>query len=332
MHNLDRLLTSRGFNVQRRSIFMPERVSQCLPEVLSESSPEVETEETGKGTIMTNAEADHRSAQAKEEVAERYLGGQLGNSREEQQRRRRCEEIMAALIGLRTTEIESHWGEIEHMRIKMGREMDANPDYRQLYLRMFTDSQTVRHYLNLKLAISTDKKLQANAERNFENDFGICTLQGRNSRVQLLRQLIAAFNRDMLPTLWLKSYDLTLKQASYDENEHSEISDEVWGRLQHTLLEMRRPRPRPVTRRSLMDCIFILSQDLFGKHLTTKKKTRKRGLKECVAQTMYNYETDQVALRLVIKLVTMSYCTKMRDIEQELVDRYDLRRWQSGHA
>ena len=43
--------------------------------------------------------------------------------------------------------------------------MDANPDHRQLYLRLFTDSQTVRHYLNLKLAISTDEKLQANAER-----------------------------------------------------------------------------------------------------------------------------------------------------------------------
>ena len=123
-----------------------------------------------------------------------------------------------------------------------------------------------------------------------------------------------------------------LKQASYDENESIQVPDEVWGRLQHVLVKMRRPRPRPVTRRSLMDCIFILSRDLFGKHLTTKKKTRKRGLKECVAQTMYNYETDQVALGLVIKVMLVSHRIKTCDIEPELVGRYDLLQWQRDHA
>ena len=90
LHNLDRLLTSRGFNVQRRSIFMPEAVSEAsseslpagLPEALSQASPEVEAEGTETLTMMSNTEADHRSAQAKEEVAERYLRGQLGNSLE----------------------------------------------------------------------------------------------------------------------------------------------------------------------------------------------------------------------------------------------------------
>ena len=119
----------------------------------------------------------------------------------------------------------------------MGRQMDANPDYRQLYLRLLellTEPHAIRHYLNLKLAISTDEKLQANAERNIENDFCICTLESSNSRVQLLRRLIAAFNRDMLPTMWLKSYDLTPKQVSYDEeNECIQVPEEVWGRLQH---------------------------------------------------------------------------------------------------
>ena len=33
----------------------------------------------------------------------------------------------------------------------MGRQMDANPDYRQLYLRLLTDPHAIRHYLNLKL-------------------------------------------------------------------------------------------------------------------------------------------------------------------------------------
>ena len=150
--------------------------------------------------------------------------------------------------------------------------------------------------------------------------------------MQRLRQLIAAFNRDMLPTLSLKSYDLTLKQASYDENERSEISDLVWGKLQHTLLKMRRPRPRPVTRRSLMDCIFILSVDLFGEHFTTKKKTRKRASKKCGTENVYNYETDRVAMGQVIKLMVVSRLTKMCDIEPELVGRYDLLQWQRDNA
>ena len=136
----------------------------------------------------------------------------------------------------------------------------------------------------------------------------------------------------MLPTLWLKSYDLTLKQTSYDENERIEISDLVWGKLQHTLLKMRRPRPRPVTRRSLMDCIFILSVDLFGKHFTTRKKTRKRASKEGGAQNVYNYETDQVAMGQVIKLMVVSHRTKMCDIEPEVVGRYDLLQWQRDNA
>ena len=200
----------------------------------------------------------------------------------------------------------------------MGRQMDANPDHRQLYLRLLTDSQTVRHYLNLKLAISTDEKLQANAERNFENDFGICTLENSNSRVQLLRQLIAAFNRDMLPTLWLKSYDLTLKQASYDENESIQVPDKVWARLQHTLLKMRRPRPRPVTRRSLMHCIFILAVDLFGKHFTTKKKTCKR--RDALKSNVYNYETDCVAL--FVNLCMNKICKKWSHRKDCFLDHF----------
>ena len=67
LHNLDRLLTSRGFNVQRRSIFMPEAVSEAssdslpagLPEASSQASPEVEAEGTETLTMMSNTEADH---------------------------------------------------------------------------------------------------------------------------------------------------------------------------------------------------------------------------------------------------------------------------------
>jgi len=81
-----------------------------------------------------------------------------------------------------------------------------------------------------------------------------------------------------------------------------------------------------------MDCIFIVSVDLFGKHFTTRKKTRKRALKEGVAQNVHNYETEQVALGLVIKLMAVSHRTKMCDIEPELECRFDLIQWQRDHA
>ena len=47
---------------------------------------------------------------------------------------------------------------------------------------------------------------------------------------------------------------------------------------------------------------------------------------------MHNYETDQVALGLVIKLMAVSHRTKMCDIEPELECRFDLIQWQRDHA
>ena len=79
-----------------------------------------------------------------------------------------------------------------------------------------------------------------------------------------------------------------------------------------------------------MHCIFILAVDLFGKHFTTKKKTCKR--RDALKSNVYNYETDRVALGLVVKLMAMSHRTKMCDIEPELVDWYDLLQWQRDHA
>ena len=53
---------------------------------------------------------------------------------------------------------------------------------------------------------------------------------------------------------------------------------------------------------------------------------------EGATQNVYNYETDQVALGLVIKLMAVSLRNKMCDIEPELVCRYDLLDWQQEHA
>ena len=74
-----------------------------------------------------------------------------------------------------------------------------------------------------------------------------------------------------------------------------------------------------------MDCIYVLSQDLFGKHFTTRKKTEKAS-KEGAPRNVYNYLTDQAALRLVIELLAVfSQDTTLRDIEPEIVRKYDLR-------
>jgi hypothetical protein len=305
-HNLDGLLRSRGFNVQRTSVF-----------------PEGMAEATEMHTLLSDAEADRRSTQAKTEAAEKYLESNPCDSSEEEHIRVH-QRILAAMLGIKETERAKHWQEIDDMRHYLYRQMKANPDHAHVYLRLFTDPRTVRHYLNLKLAISTDERLQTYAERNAENDYRICTLHSINSRVQLLRQLIAAFNHEMLPTLCLKSYDLTLKQACYDEGECIEVPDEVWAKLQPALKRMRRPRERPANRRDLMDCIYILSQDLFGKHFTTRKKTEKAS--KGAPRNVYNYLTDQAALRLTIELLAVfSQDTALRDIEPEIVRKYDLR-------
>jgi hypothetical protein len=315
LHNLDGLLRSRGFDVQRRSIF-----------------PECATGAIDMHTVLSEKEADRRSVQAKKDDAEMYLAGGPPGSQEGRYTSVRCEQTLARMIGIKETDREAMWGEIEHMRILMAKLMRDNPQIRESYLRLFTDSRAVGHYLNLKLAISTDEKLESNANRNAENDFCICTTSSSNSRVQLLRQLIAAFNHEMLPCLRLKPYDLTLKQGSYDETESIDISDCTWGRLQRALAEMRRPRPRPRNRKHLMDCIFILATHLIGKHFTTKKKTRNRASAESATHNVYNYETDQIALGLLIKLMATSHRFKLDDIEPELVCRYDLIKWQESHA
>jgi len=73
-----------------------------------------------------------------------------------------------------------------------------------------------------------------------------------------------------------------------------------------------------------MDCIYILSQDLFGKHFTTRKKTEKAS--KGAPRNVYNYLTDQAALRLTIELLAVfSQDTALRDIEPEIVRKYDLR-------
>lgn len=162
----------------------------------------------------------------------------------------------------------------------------------------------------------------------------------------------SVFNCKMLPHLHLKPYDLTLKQGSYDEKESVDISDCTWARLQHTLVEMRRPRLRPQNRKDLMDCIFILATHLLGKQFTAKKKTRKRGSAErasterasterasaerasaeSATHNVYNYETDQAALGLLVKLMAISHRFKLDDIEPELVCKHDLKPWQGANA
>ena len=317
LRNLDGLLRKRGFDVQRRLIF-PQGATDAI-----ERDDAIDVH-----VVLSTKEADRRSVQAKKDDAEMYLESGPGRRHTSV----RCEQTLARMIGIKETERAAMWGEIEHMRICMVKQMRDNPQIRELYVGFFTEPRAVEHYLNLKLAISTDEKLKANANRNAENDFCICAISSSNSRVQLLKELIAAFNREMLPLLHLKTYDLTLKQGSYDETESVDISDCTWARLQHTLAEMRRPRRRPQNRRSLMDCIFILATHLLGKQFTAKKKTRNRASAESATHNVYNYETDQVALGLLVKLMATSHRFKLDDIEPELVCKHDLKVWQGAHA
>ena len=67
-------------------------------------------------------------------------------------------------------------------------------------------------------------------------------------------------------------------------------------------------------------------------HQEEDTKRALTALMEGATQNVYNYETDQVALGLVIKLMAVSLRNKMCDIEPELVCRFDLIQWQRDHA
>ena len=113
----------------------------------------------------------------------------------------------------------------------------------------------------------------------------------------------------------MKTYDLTLKQALYDENEGVSVPDEIW---QSYTQGRRTCKGKPTDRRSLIECIATLSKELFGKRFVEKIKTRKRS--QSGGKQVYNYKTNTVLLNIAIKLMTWQ--DKREDIDPEFARLY----------
>ena len=111
-----------------------------------------------------------------------------------------------------------------------------------------------------------------------------------------------------------QAYDLTLKQALYDENEGVSVPDEIW---QSYTQGRRTCKDKPTDRRSLIECIATLSKELFGKRFVEKIKTRKRSQS---GKQVYNYKTNTVLLNIAIKLMTWQ--DRQEDIDPEFARLY----------
>ena len=105
----------------------------------------------------------------------------------------------------------------------------------------------------------------------------------------------------------MKTYYLTLKQALYDENERVSVPDEIW---RYYTQGRKTCKGKPANRKGLMECIFTLSKELFGKRFVEKTETCKQGAKK-----VYNYKTNEALLNMAVKL--MSWTDRLDDIDAE---------------
>jgi hypothetical protein len=126
-------------------------------------------------------------------------------------------------------------------------------------------------------ALYTDDKLRKKYERIGEVEYDILREQTLTKKCRLLREMIAVMNDGMTPQL--KSYDLTLLQSDYDEDESINAPDKLWQQYKHHKQFKQRRRTteeKPQTRKSWMKCIFLLTKDVYGDRFIRKKETSKR--------------------------------------------------------
>jgi hypothetical protein len=305
LHQLDGLLECRGFKVNRQSIAEPPETS--------------ERRIIKARRVIGDAEADSLCKQQAEAKVEAYFEGQLSDSLEDKQQKELLDCKVGVLRGMNVCDIQRQveWAEVEWWRNQIRIFMADNPSERQVCLEVFTNSQGVRHLRNIKYAAYRDEALRLLDEKTMAQDFSECNLNSATSNAQLLRRLLAVFNHGLPPSSHLKAYDLTLKQASYDENEKVHVQDEIW---QHYTQGRRTRKNRPTSRKGLMECIITLSKELFGKKIIEKAQTSKKG----ETNRVYNYNTNTALFKVAIGLMSWAECTQ-DDIEPDFARRYGLK-------
>jgi len=292
LYMLDGLMELRGYKVIRQSIIRRRPVDV-------------------QAVADWNA-MDDMNQQAKENEFDAWLSGTPTG------RKSVFEKRLAAVKGIKHSEIPTHTEHLEILRNRLFDSIQANPGNRQIIVDVFTDSIAFEHNMNLMRTVYTDEKLREIDIVNNRKDFSLNNLTNVNSKVQLMRRMIRRFNRNMPSEAQLKLYDLTLKQSTYDEDDELKISDDMWN--YYKFLHKRSTKLRPRTRKALMTCIFGLSQELFGKKFTKKTKTNKAADK---SKNHYNYTTDEGVLKICIEMADWSR-RPLDDINPEIVQRYNL--------
>ena len=257
---------------------------------------------------------NHGAQQAKDKV-EVYVTGVLSDSIADVQYKKLLDEKVGSLLGIKTTQVAREGEIVEQHRNRIHRIMSENPNERDICLEIFVEPKAVDQLRNIKLAAYTEEKLKSIDEYYSTKDFAACNLTRlpANNKVQLYRRLLDIFNRDLPPTCTpLKAYDLTLKQAWYDENEGVSVPDEIW---RYYTQGRKTCKGKPANRKGLIECIVTLSKELFGKRFVEKTETRKEGAKK-----VYNYKTNKALLGMAVKL--MSWTDRLDDIDAEFARLY----------
>ena len=135
--------------------------------------------------------------------------------------------------------------------------IQAHPEHQQRIVEVCTDAKTFQDNQDLRLALYTDDKLRRKYEHSGTCDYDMSRHHAPTAKCLLLREMLAVMNRGM--SVQLKTYDLTLRQNDYDENERIEIPDNVWGAYKHYKENKNHRRTggesKPETRKQWMMCI-----------------------------------------------------------------------------
>lgn len=243
MHNLNRLLESRGFKVIRPSL--KKKLEQM--QVKYDWAPV-------KDLVK----------QERNEKFNRYLRSALPEadiSLEEYLDRR-----MKALHRTKT--------ELQAL-------IETHPEHRERIVDVCMDAKTFEHSRNLELAFYTDETLLRKYEHSGNCNYDMSRQHTPMAKCLLLREMLAIKNHGM--SVQLKPHDLTLRQTDYDENERIDVPDNVWEAYKHYKEYKNHrgseAESKPQTRKQWMTCIYSLARDLFGDEFVKRSETSKNGAK-----------------------------------------------------
>ena len=199
--------------------------------------------------------------------------------------------------------------------------IDANPAYEASITEVCTDARSFEHNKNLVLALYTDEKLRRAYDYEGTTNYDMNRQHAPTAKCLLLRAMLAVMNRGM--SVQLKTYDLTLSQTQYDEDEQVEVPDNIWKLYRYHM--RTRKSEKPQTRKAWMMCVYLLAKDLFGARFIKRLETSRGGNRANGGVRCYNFQTDKSVVDLAIDLIDWRQWD-LESFEPEVVQKYDLER------